>query len=381
MVITGLSTGGAEMMLLNVLRYIDRRRFSPHVLSLTTKGEIGARIETLGIPVETLGMRRGRFSPTKFVRLVRRIRELFPDAVHTWMYHADLLGGLAARLAGVRALAWSIHHSDLSPSENKRSTLSTMKACAILSRRIPRKILCCARVAKEIHVSAGYDEGKMVVIPNGFDLAQFSPDSDARVSVRSELGLPDDTPLVGVIARFDPQKNHAGFFESAARIYRSRPDVHFLLAGAGVEGNNPTLRHAIQRAGVSGNTHLLGRREDIPRLMAALDVLVSSSFGEAFPNVLGEAMACGVPCVVTDVGDSEDIVGETGRVVASGNMAGLAYNIVEILELSDKERRALGAEARERVQARYDIGRVARQYEEFYESLVEREATCVGRRL
>ena len=148
------------------------------------------------------------------------------------------------------------------------------------------------------------------------------------------------------------------------------PDAHFLLAGAGVENNNPALRHAILQAGVGVNTHLLGRREDISRLMAALDVLAStSSFGEAFPNVLGEAMACSVPCVVTGVGDSAEIVGETGRVVAVEDMDGLAHNIVEILQLSHEERRAMGAKARERVRAKYDIESVVRQYEKFYESL------------
>ena len=372
-VITGLSGGGAEMMLLKVLERLDRRRFVPHVISLTTRGEIGARIEALGIPVECLGMRSGHFSPTKFLRLVGRLRKLHPDAVHTWMYHADLLGGLAARLAGIREVGWAIRHSNFSSSHSKRSTFWVMKTCAVLSRRIPRRILCCSQIGKDIHVSAGYDKEKMVVIPNGFDLARFRPDADARVSVRAELGLSEDTPLVGLIARLDPHKNHAGFFEAAERIYRSRPDAHFLLAGTGVSSNNVALRRVIQQAGVVGNTHLLGRREDIPRLMAALDVLASSSFGEGFPNVLGEAMACGVPCVVTNVGDSAEIVGETGRVVAPGDMAALAQDIVEVLGLSDKERRALGARARERVQARYRIGSVVRQYEEFYEHLIERE--------
>ena len=373
MVITGLSTGGAEMMLLKILERIDRRRFFPHVISLTTKGEIGVRIEAFGMPVEALGMRPGHISPVKFLHLIRRLRILHPDAVHTWMYHADLLGGVASRLAGVRTVCWGIRHSSLSPLHNKRSTLWVMKTCSVLSHRIPRKILCCSHVAKEIHISAGYDEEKIVVIPNGFDLSRFKPDTDARISVRSELGLRKDTPLVGLIARLDKQKNHTGFFEAAKKVHLFCPDVHFLLAGAGVEDNNPTMRGAIQRSGLGGNTRLLGSREDIPRLMAALDVLASaSSFGEAFPNVLGEAMACGVPCVVTGVGDSAEIVGETGRVVVAENMDGLAHNIIEILQLTNEERRAMGVKARERIRARFDIEIVVKQYERFYESLVVR---------
>lgn len=370
MIITGLSTGGAEMALLKLLERIDRGRFSPRVISLTTKGEVGPRIEALDIPVEALDMRPSRFSPTKFLRLVRRLRKLKPDAVHTWMYHADLLGGAAARLARVRALAWGIHHNDLSPLHTKRSTRWVMKICAALSRRMPRKILSCSQAAKDTHAVAGYDGKKIVVIPNGFDTTRFSPDADARISVRSELGLTEETPLIGLIARFDPQKNHAGFFRAAARIRQERPDAHFLLAGAGVHADNAALRRQIQSAAAKDNIHLLGRRDDVPRLMAALDILVSSSFSEAFPSVIGEAMACGVPCVVTNVGDSAEIVGETGHVVAPGDMEGLGRMVIEILELSGEELRSLGAKARERIQARYGIESVTRRHEEFYESLL-----------
>ncbi len=379
-IITGLATGGAEMMLFKLLQFIDHRRFFPHVISLTSKGEIGDRLEALGIPVEVLGMKPGRFSSLKFLRLVHRLRELNPDAVHTWMYHADLLGGLAARLAGVHAVGWGVRHGNFSPLDNKRFTFWVMKTCSVLSHRIPRKILCCSQVARDIHISAGYDRDKMVVVPNGFDLSRYGPDTEARLSVRLELGLREDIPLVGLIARFNPQKNQAGFFEAAKLVHLNCPDAHFLLAGAGVEEHNPTLRDAIRQAGVEANTHLLGKREDIPRLMAALDVLASSSsFGEAFPNVLGEAMACGVPCVVTGVGDSAEIVGETGRVVAVEDMRGLAHNIVEILQLSHEEHRAMGARARERIRERFEIESVVRKYERFYESLIGRDQIGAGR--
>ena len=374
MVITGLSTGGAETMLLKVLENMDRKHFSPYVISLTTRGQIASRIEALGVPVEALGMRPGRFGPIKFFNLINHLRKPHPSAVHTWMYHADLLGGLAARMAGIQAIGWAIRHSNLSPLQDKRSTWWVMRACASLSSRLPKKILCCSQTARDVHVSAGYDERKMMVIPNGFDLVRFRPDSGARVSVHTELGLSEDALLVGLIARYHPQKNHAGFFEAAATIHQHNPNIHFLLAGAGVEAGNLELRHTVQEAGVEEHTHILGNRRDVPRLMAALDVLASSSsHGEAFPNVLGEAMACGVPCVVTDVGDSAEIVGETGRVVSSGDMTGLARHVIEILELSPHERRALGELARENVRAKYDILKVVKQYEEFYESLMERE--------
>lgn len=368
-IITGLSTGGAETMLLKLLQNLDRNRFAPTVISLSTQGEIGPRIEALGIPVFTMGMKPGMPSPIKFMSLVSLLRESRFDVVHTWMYHADLLGGLAARLAGIRAVAWGIRNSTLLPGHRQRSTLLVMKACALVSGRLPRRILTCSERARAVHAAAGYRADRFLFIPNGFDLGSFAPDAAARVSVRDELGLPPDAPLVGLIARDDPQKNHLGFVEAASRVRQNMPQVHFVLVGTGIDPGNDRLTRAIETAGLQDRFHLLGRREDIPRLMASLDVLASSSFGEAFPNVLGEAMACAVPCVVTDVGDSAEIVGDTGRVVSSGDMAGLARHLVELLQWRAERRQALGARARDRIRVRFEIGDVARRYEDCYQEL------------
>lgn len=369
--ITGLSTGGAEMMLLKVLERLDRKRFSPHVISLTTPGELAPRIAALGIPVDAVDMKLGLPSLSGFFRLVRMLKRLDPDVVHTWMYHADLLGGLAARMAGISAVGWCIRNSNLDRDKTKSSTRAVVRLCASLSRWVPSRILSCSERARQVHVECGYAAGKMIVVPNGFDLGRFKPDKDAPKRVRDELGLDADTPLVGLIGRFDPQKNHAGFFDAAGRLHRCMPHAHFVLAGLGVDTGNPALMQAIARAGVLANTHLLGLRNDMPGLMAALDVLASSSsYGEAFPNVLGEAMACGVPCAVTDVGDSAYIVGDTGRVVAPGDMAGLAAALELLLALPLVEKTALGERARERVAEHFEIDGIVRQYENFYESLL-----------
>lgn len=368
-IITGLSTGGAEMMLLKVLARLDRQRFSPRVISLTTLGELAPRIAALGIPVDALGMKPGLPSPPGFFRLVRTLKRLNADVVHTWMYHADLLGGLAARLAGVTAIGWCIRNSNLDRDKTKFSTRAVVGLCASISKWVPSRILSCSEQARQVHVACGYAAEKMVVVPNGFDLARFKPDEGARKRVRTELGLDVDTPLIGLIGRFDPQKNHAGFFEAVGILHRRMPHVHFVLAGQGVDRGNVALVQAMTEAGVLDHTHLLGLRNDVPDLMAALDVLASSSYGEAFPNVLGEALACGVPCAVTDVGDSAYIVGDTGRVVAPGDMAELAAALEALLALPPPEKAALGARARARVAEYFEIGKVVQQYEEFYESL------------
>lgn len=369
-IITGLSTGGAEMMLFKVLERLDRQRFTPHVISLTTLGELAPRIAALGIPVDAVGMKPGLPSPAGFFRLVRLLKRLNPDVVHTWMYHADFLGGLATRLAGISSLGWCIRNSNLDRDKTKFTTRVVVGLCASMSKWVPSQILSCSEKARQVHVARGYTAEKMVVVPNGFDLTRFRPDSHARQTIRSELGLEADTPLVGLIGRFDPQKNHAGFFDAAGLLHRRMPQVHFVLAGQGIDMNSAALMQAITREGVLANTHLLGLRDDIPDLMAALDVLASSSHGEAFPNVLGEAMACGVPCAVTDVGDSAYIVGDTGRVVAPGDMAGLAVALEELLALPPLEKGVLGERARARVAEHFEIGGVVRKYEDFYETLL-----------
>jgi glycosyltransferase involved in cell wall biosynthesis len=298
------------------------------------------------------------------------LRALAPDVVSTWMYHADLLGGVASRLAGVRGVGWSIRNSDLDATHTKLSTRLVVSACASVSRWIPARILCCSVVARHVHVGCGYAADKMVVIPNGFDLARFAPNADARAAVRLELGIPADAPLVGVVGRFDPQKDHAGFFRSAAILRRHMPSVRFLLAGKDMDHANAELVSAMDKAGARDASHLLGLRSDMPALMASLDVLVSSSaYGEAFPNVVGEAMACAVPCVVTDVGDCAYIVGDTGITVPPGDNAALAAAMQTLLALSRQERAVIGDRARARVAENFDITQVVHQYERFFDDL------------
>ena len=372
-IITGLNTGGAEVMLLKVLERLDKR-FSPHVISLSDVGEIGLRIQALDVPVESIGMRRGVLNPRLFFQLVGRLKSLKPDVVHTWMYHADLFGGVAARLARVPAVGWGIRCSRLDRHKIKLSTRAVVAVCARLSGWVPDWILSCSAEAERVHIDKGYVSDRWTVVPNGFDISLFRPDEPARRSVRAELGVEDDAPLVGLIGRFDPFKNHGGFFAAIKELHNALPAVHFLLAGRGIDPENRDLVQMIEAAGVQGATHLLGPRKDIPRLMAALDVLASPSDSEAFPNVLGEAMASGIPCVVTDVGDCAHIIGDTGKIVSTGDMSALAAALEELLVMPAGERTTLGKRARARVTEHFEIGKIVRQYEQFYDELLERRA-------
>jgi glycosyltransferase involved in cell wall biosynthesis len=367
-IITGLDTGGAEHML---LRLVERLHpvFEQSVISLTSAGPVAAELGAVGVEVAALGMSPTRPDPGALLRLARELRRLKPDVVQTWMYHADLVGGLAARLAGIRAVAWNIRNNDLSPDKTSPRTRTVVGWLARLSGWLPARIVCCSEAARRTHVALGYADKRFLVIPNGFDLSRFRPDTEARASVRAELGLPPDAPLIGLIARFDPQKNHAGFLAAAGRLRRQRPDVYFLLAGRGVEPGNPDLQEWASAADVTSVLHLLGERHDIPRLTASLDLATLASWGEAFPNVLGEAMACGVPCVATDAGDAALIIGDSGRVVPRGDMAALAGAWQELLNLPTPERTALGLAARERIVRHFDLDQIVERYAALYHDM------------
>ncbi|MBI4507237.1 MAG: glycosyltransferase [Chloroflexi bacterium] len=370
--ITDLDVGGAEMMLYKLLSGLDGGAFASEVVSLTTIGPLSERIRALGVPVSALGLRRRVPDPLPLARLVRSLRREPPDVVQTWMYHADLLGGLAAKLAGSMPVVWNVRQSNLSPSVNRRRTLLVVRLCARLSRWLPARVVCGSQAARQAHVTLGYDATKMRIIPNGFDLAVFKPDPMARAAVRCELGLLDDAPLIGLVARFDAQKDHRTFVQAAALLRRQEPDVHFALCGDGVTLQNEALAGWIAAAGLREHCHLLGRRDDVPRLTAALDIATSSSIGEGFPNAVGEAMACGVPCVVTAVGDSAAIVGRTGVVVPPRDRPALAAGWRALLALGPAGRRCLGQAARRRVAERFSLPAVVAQYERLYRELTPR---------
>jgi glycosyltransferase involved in cell wall biosynthesis len=188
--------------------------------------------------------------------------------------------------------------------------------------------------------------------------------------VRAELAIPQDAPVVGVVARFHPDKDHRNFVAAARRVAAANPKATFVLAGDAVEPTNDELRRWIDDSGLHDSVRLLGRRSDVPDLLTAVDVLASPSRTEGFPQVLGEAMLCGVPCAVTDCGDSRAIVGRTGRVVPPGDPGALGGAILEMLALAPAERTVMGVAARESICARYDIGTVTRQYVELYEDVV-----------
>ncbi len=377
-VITDLQVGGAQVMLHKLLSRLDRSRFDSRVISLTESGPMAEPLEAIGIPVEVCHMSRGIPSPSSLFRLRRQLAQPRPDVIQTWLFHSDLLGGVVSKWTRLRVpVVWNIRMSSLCSTIDKRSTRWTVKLCALLSRHLPARIIVNSQAGRSMNQALGYAADKLEVIPNGFDTDCYRPSTAARRAIRNELGLAHDTDLIGLIGRYHPHKDHGTFLAAAGHVLKSRPDTHFLLCGDGIDGSNDELCERIRRAGPMSHFHLLGRRDDLPTIQASLDLAVLSSVTEGFPNVIGEAMSCGVPCVVTDAGGSSEVVGDTGRIVPCGDARGLADACLEILEMPSERRRRLGELARQRVVDRFSLERVTELYAELWQRVagVARTAT------
>lgn len=367
--VTGLDVGGAEMMLVRLLGRMDRSRFDNHVISLLPLGALTSGLEAHGVPVSTLSMRRGLPSPIALARLVKALRRLRPSILQTWMYHADILGTVARALARVPVLVWNIRASDVDMSQYGWLSALTRRLGAAWSRR-PNAVIVNSDAGRLAHERLGFRPRRWVVIPNGIDVEEFRPDAQCRTATRAALGLEPSTVAVGLVARFDPMKGHEVFLDAAARLARDHHGVHFLLAGAGVEVGNALLRGWIEAGVLQGRVSLLGVRRDIAALDGAFDIAVmASSFGEGFPTAIGEAMASGVPCVVTDVGDAARLVDATGWIVPPHDAAAMATALREAVGLPTNERASRGLAARERVVREFSLEQATKAYEDLYQSL------------
>ena len=314
-IITTLYPGGAQSALCRLCTNDPDNRHT--VIAMIGGGDYEERLIRHGVTVESLGFTRQGGLFLGMVTLWKHLRKYQPDLVQTWMYHPDLIGGVCARLAGIRNVCWGIRHTELEAGQSSRSSIITARLCARLSARIPKRIICCAHEAARLHASLGYRSDKLVVIPNGYDLSAFYPfetTDERRYEVLSEKD--SQLPVLGMVGRFNAQKDHENLLKALAEVKDRGLDFCCLLAGNDLDDNNLSLVNRIEQLGLTSRIHLMGLRSDIAEMMNALDLhILSSSFGEAFPNVIAEAMACGTPCVGTDVGDTALIIGDTGWVV------------------------------------------------------------------
>jgi glycosyltransferase involved in cell wall biosynthesis len=370
--ITGLAVGGAELMLLRLLAASDRNRFTPSVISLMPEGPVAARLAELPVPVHSLGMAQGRPNLAGLRELARRAHALAPDLIQGWMYHGNLAGTAAWWWQGRSPrLVWSVHHSLTGLAEEKPLTRWLISLSARLSR-LPQAIVYCSHASARQHEALGFAAGRSLVIPNGIDTALFRPDAAARARLLAIAGIPADRPLVGVVARYHPMKDHANLLQAAGQLRARGIDLQLVLLGRGLDDANEELRQTARACGVLDRLTLFGERSDVPELVPGLDVLVSpSAWGEAFPLAVGEAMASGVPCIVTDIGDCAWLVGDAGAVVPPRDPAAVASALGALLQAAPTVRRDLGARGRGRVEANFALPRIVQRYQELYRSLSE----------
>ncbi|OGB22469.1 MAG: glycosyl transferase [Burkholderiales bacterium RIFCSPLOWO2_02_FULL_57_36] len=365
-VISGLEVGGAEMALYRLILQSRGSAYTHTVIALTPEGGMYERFCAAGIELIVLDFRRAPIS--QFLLLYRLMRKIRPDIVQTWLYHADMLGGLAARMAGNRNVIWGIRATDVDGG-CARSTVLVRRLCASTSRWMPHTIVCVAEAARRAHALAGYDAARMVVVANGFDLSCLTATQDQRALLRTQCGFSAEDMVVGTLGRFNADKDHANFVLAAGQLARRHDRLYFLMVGTNLDSDNQDLMRWIAETGYPNRFVLLGERADVPVCLAAMDIFCLSSRTEAFPNAVGEAMAMELPCVSTDVGDVAVLMAGTGVLVPKANPGALAQGVAGLLAMGGDTRRQLGRRAKARIHAEFTMERTRKRFEGIYENV------------
>ena len=367
-IITSLNIGGAETMLLRLIKHKPELVKSTIVVSLTNNGKIGRILESMGVSVISLGMHNWSSIFKALFKLKKIIQNEKPDFIHTWMYHANILGGIAAILAKNKNIMWSIRRSEFTHGESL-STYIVMKIGAMFSTFIPKVIVCVAESGLINHQKYGYKPDNMIVIPNGFDLGQLKHDPVIRKEIRKELNIYDDQIVIGCVGRFHESKGYEILIASSIEVISAHKKVRYLLIGRDLDKQNTILMEWINKTGFSDHFILAGEKHNVGDYMCAMDVFCLSSITEGFPNVVGEAMASALPCVVTDVGDVRKIVGDTAIIVESKNKKLLSKGLCDMLSYDTSIRKKIGLEGRQKMEKEYPLSIICERYYNLYSQI------------
>lgn len=367
MLIRSLDQGGAERQVVALAAGFHRRGMNVEVLTFYDGGVLRRELDQAGVPNVSLG-KRGRWDVLPFLsRLLKHLRCSGSAVICSYLPVANLLlAVLKPWLLGSR-VAWGLRASNVDLARYDWLSWMADKLEAVLAQRAD-VIITNSDAGFKHAASRGFPTDRLLVIPNGIDTNHFAFDGEGRKQVRAEWRIDHAEVLIGLAARLDPMKDHETFLHAAALVAQRRPKVRFVCVGAGPSGMERALRDRARRLGIAERVVWAGPRGDMPAVYSAFDILSSSSsFGEGFSNVIAEAMACERTCVVTDVGDSALIVGETGRVVPARNPEALARTWMEISALAGEERAAIGKRARKRIVQQFGI-----------EALVTRTIAALG---
>ena len=363
---TSLETGGAEVQLVRLLEKIDKNKFEMILISLHEETYLADKVRALGIPVTSLQLKKNPLNIRKAYHILKAFK---PDVIHGTMYEGGVVGTLFNKfLPNKPPVIWTVHEGlEHYRQEPLRKQLQ-LRVWSLLSN-LPECMMYVSHLNAEQHLDWGFKNKKALVITNGVDTQRFRPNAAARKAIRNSLYIPDESFVIGITARFHPVKNHVGFLNAAAILNKTHPNVHFMMVGTNIDENNTLLTDVIKQHGLQERVHMLGNRDDIPDVVNAYDVAALTSLGEAFPLTLGEAMASGVPCVATDVGDNKMIIGDTGRIVPANDDLALAQAWQDLVEMDADDFKKLGEAAYRRTLERFTLEQQVAQHETLYESL------------
>lgn len=369
-IINNFAYGGAEMMLYKVLLQTNREVWQPFLICLNGEGGLKQKFEQLNIPIEIVGLETGKVTLNGLLKLINLQKKIQPDLVQGWMYHSNLASTVSTFFANRQTpVVWNIPHSLSSIKNEKKSTARVIRLLSILSW-FPEKIIYNSKTSAKQHEKIGYRANKSLPFPDGFLVDKFVPSTYAYQQLRQELALSSDAIIIGRIARYHPMKDYFNLLDAAAELLKNNSQVHFVLVGPNVDYDNRELTEKIKELNIQDHVHLLGIRDDTPTLNAGFDIsCTTSAWGEGFPNVVGEAMSCGVPCVVTDVGDSAWLVGDTGLVVPPCDSGALAEAWEKLIN-NTPLRQDLGAKARQRIVDNFALTQIVSNYENLYKNIL-----------
>ena len=365
-IITGLNVGGAERALYNILRGGVRHSCETVVLSLRDDGLYGPLIRKLGVPVLSLDLAKQPLPNKKHLDFFRCIREHRPSIIQGWMEHGNLAATLASGFATPQPrLFWNIRQTLGGLQGKKWTTRQIIRINRSLSNK-PDAIIFNSSRAIEEYATFGFNTTTATLIPNGFDTTAFTPCSREAERNGIQRSRKHEQITIGHVGRFAPMKNQVQLLRSVQNLMRQDRRIQVVMVGEGLDDRNTTITEEID-PDLRPRIFLHGRRSDVELFYPVFDFFVLSSvYGEGFPNVIGEAMASGVPCVATDVGDCSEIIADTGIVVEPNNQQSLQQAIKDMASLGVDKRAALGRKARERVRTHYDLKKVSEFYERLY---------------